>query len=209
MQRTTRMPREQRRAQLLELATGLFSEHGFQGTSMDEIATAAGVTKPVLYQHFASKEELYGVVVEIIGRRLLENIAALGTTTGTTRERARLGLSRFYELITLDNALRLFTGHELVSTEVNSRVGEILDEMAVSLAHVLSRSRRLSEEDARVLGRAMIALTQTTAVLLHDAKDDAHRSEILETMTDVAVGGLTSFEPLENPEVSGEVTARV
>lgn len=207
MQRTTRMPREQRRAQLLDLATRLFSERGYQATSMDDIATAAGVTKPVLYQHFSSKEELFGVVIEIIGERLLENVAALGTVPGTTRERVRLGLTRFYELVSLDDALRLFTGREVISDEVNGRVDEILDQMAVTLAHVLARSRRLSPTDARVLGRGMIALTQTSAVLMHGAADDAEREQTLETMTAVAVGGLTAFEPLDRPEVSGEVSA--
>ena len=52
---TPRMPRAQRRAQLLDLATQVFTEKGFQATSMDDIAAAAGVTKPVLYQHFESK----------------------------------------------------------------------------------------------------------------------------------------------------------
>src|SRR5690625_5722273 len=56
---TSRMPRAQRRTQLLELATSVFTQKGFQATSMDDIAAAAGVTKPVLYQHFDSKETLY------------------------------------------------------------------------------------------------------------------------------------------------------
>ena len=59
MNATLRMPRSQRRAQLLQLATAEFTAKGYQGTSMDDIALAAGVTKPVLYQHFASKEALF------------------------------------------------------------------------------------------------------------------------------------------------------
>src|SRR5690625_1704509 len=69
---TSRMPRAQRRTQLLELATSVFTQKGFQATSMDDIAAAAGVTKPVLYQHFDSKETLYVEVIDITARSLLE-----------------------------------------------------------------------------------------------------------------------------------------
>src|SRR5699024_5118246 len=71
---TARMPRAQRRAQLLELATRMFTEHGFQATSMDHIATAAGVTKPVLYQHFESKETLYIEVLDLIAAGMIDEV---------------------------------------------------------------------------------------------------------------------------------------
>ncbi len=78
MSPTTRMPpRTERRAQLLELATRVFTERGYQATSMDDIARAAGVTKPVLYQHFSSKEDLYGEVIEITGATLLAEVRSI------------------------------------------------------------------------------------------------------------------------------------
>ena len=64
-----RLPAEQRRTQLLEVAIEIFAERGFHATSMDDIAEAAGVTKPVLYQHFRSKRDLYREVLTMeIGR---------------------------------------------------------------------------------------------------------------------------------------------
>ena len=74
---TARMPRAQRRTQLLELATRVFTEKGYQATSMDDIAAAAGVTKPVLYQHFDSKESLYPEVLDIIAEAMLDEVRAL------------------------------------------------------------------------------------------------------------------------------------
>ena len=71
---TARMPRAQRRNQLLELATQVFTEKGYQATSMDDIAAAAGVTKPVLYQHFSSKQSLYIEVLDIIAESMLEEV---------------------------------------------------------------------------------------------------------------------------------------
>ena len=65
------MPADQRRQQLFEVARERFAHQGFHATSMDEIAEAAGVTKPVLYQHFPSKRALYVDILEETGRQLL------------------------------------------------------------------------------------------------------------------------------------------
>lgn len=202
---TPRMPRAQRRAQLLELATRVFTEKGFQATSMDDIAAAAGVTKPVLYQHFDSKETLYVEVLDIISEAMIQEVRAIGEHRGTTVDRVREGLHRFYEFVSLDNSLRLFTGHEVISEEVQERVARVLDRMAIELAGVLTASRRIGTEESRVLGRGVLAITQTTAQLLQGATDEAERESILDTMTTAVVHGLTGFAPLENPRIAGVV----
>ncbi len=204
MSSTPRMPREQRRAQLLELATDLFTERGFQATSMDDIASAAGVTKPVLYQHFASKEDLYGAVVEITGARLLDAVASLAELPGPTEDRVRAGITRFYDLVNLDNALRLFTGYELVSEDLAARVAQVLDEMSVSLATVLAAHRRYHDSQARIVGRSLISLTRSTAMLLHEAADEDERQQILNDVTTLAVHGLSAFTPIEGSDASSE-----
>ena len=66
-----RLPADQRRQQLLDVARDVFAERGFHATSMDEIAEAAGVTKPVLYQHFPSKRSLYVELLTDTGDQLL------------------------------------------------------------------------------------------------------------------------------------------
>src|SRR5699024_1677106 len=180
---TSRMPRAQRRTQLLELATSVFTQKGFQATSMDDIAAAAGVTKPVLYQHFDSKETLYVEVIDITARSLLEGVREIEAVESDTAGRVRHGLERLYQLVNLD------TGHEVISERVRDRVSAVLDEMAIELSGVLTVSRRLSTEQARVVGRALIAITQTTAGLLHQADDEAERGAVLDTMTTFAVHG--------------------
>lgn len=202
---TARMPRAQRRSQLLELATRVFTEKGFQSTSMDDIAAAAGVTKPVLYQHFESKQTLYLEVLDIIAERMIAEVKALGTQPGDTADRVRRGLHRFYEFVALDYSLRLFTGREPISDAVQERVVSVLDRMAIELAAVLSGARRISTEQSRVLGRGLIALTHTTAMLLHDAATEAEREQILDVMTTTIVHGLTGFAPLEQPRITGVV----
>src|SRR5712671_8043196 len=81
-----RMTGKERREQLLEIGRRLFAERGFEGTSIEEIAAQAGVSKPVVYEHFGGKEGLYAVIVdreiEYIVSCIVEAISA-----GSPRER--------------------------------------------------------------------------------------------------------------------------
>jgi AcrR family transcriptional regulator len=72
----TRLPAPRRRRQLLDVATAVFGGSGYHEASMDEVAEAAGVTKPVLYQHFASKRELYLELLDDVGTRLIDAVVA-------------------------------------------------------------------------------------------------------------------------------------
>jgi AcrR family transcriptional regulator len=79
-----RMTGPQRRHQLVEVARGLFAERGFEATSVEEIAQRAGVSKPVVYEHFGGKEGLYAVVVDREMETLLEMI-----TSSLSKNRSR------------------------------------------------------------------------------------------------------------------------
>lgn len=59
-----RLPRDQRRAQLIDVALGVFAENGYAQTTMDEIAQRAAVSKPVLYQHFENKRDLFFTLID-------------------------------------------------------------------------------------------------------------------------------------------------
>src|SRR5688572_12231203 len=98
--RRTRMTGVERRQQLLEIGRKLFAAKGFEGTSVEEIAAAAGVSKPVIYEHFGGKEGLYAVVVDREIDALLSAITATLTSNGTSRqiiERAALALLDYIE----------------------------------------------------------------------------------------------------------------
>src|SRR5438874_7344095 len=82
----------ERRQQLLNVARALFAEKGFEGTSIDEIALRANVSKPVVYEHFGGKEGLYAVVVDREMSALLDGITA--SLTRMTNNRSRLRIER-------------------------------------------------------------------------------------------------------------------
>jgi AcrR family transcriptional regulator len=92
------MNRADRRDQLLETAQRVFTEHGYGPTSMDDVAEAAGVTKPVLYDHFGSKDGLLAAVVERSGQEMLD--ATTGAVQGLDPETAlRQGLTAFFTYV--------------------------------------------------------------------------------------------------------------
>lgn len=83
-----RLPTAERRALIVEAAGRLFGERGYDATRLDDVATAAGVTKPVLYRHFADKQALYLALLQR-HRDDLERFAAVVPEAGTVAERVR------------------------------------------------------------------------------------------------------------------------
>ena len=77
------MTGKERREQLLDIGRALFAERGFEGTSVEEIAHKAGVSKPVVYEHFGGKEGLYAVVVDREMRQLLDTMTGAAHRAGT------------------------------------------------------------------------------------------------------------------------------
>lgn len=83
--RRVRMTGKERREQLLDIGRTLFADKGYEGTSVEEIAARAGVSKPVVYEHFGGKEGLYAVVVDREMRQLLDMVTS-ALTAGHPRE---------------------------------------------------------------------------------------------------------------------------
>ncbi len=94
-----RLPRAEREEQLLSVAQALFAERGFRALSMDEIALRAGVTKPVLYDHFGSKDGLVAACIRRAGAGLLNDVATAVESAGTPEETLRAGFAAFFGFI--------------------------------------------------------------------------------------------------------------
>ena len=94
-----RLPAAERREQLLSVAITVFAEKGFHNTSMNDVADAAGVTKPVLYQHFASKRALYLELLAEIGAELRDTIAKATADAAGPRQQINLGFVAYFEFV--------------------------------------------------------------------------------------------------------------
>jgi AcrR family transcriptional regulator len=96
---STRLSAAERRHQLVEVALRVFAAQGFHGTSMSDIAVAAGVTKPVLYQHFGSKRQLYAELVTEVGNQLQEVIVKAVASAGSPRQMVERGFAAYFEFV--------------------------------------------------------------------------------------------------------------
>jgi AcrR family transcriptional regulator len=90
-----RLARAERERLMLQAAGEAFATHGFHGSSMDEIAGAAGITKPMLYRYFGSKEGLYAAYLRMTGHELVERVRAPDTRGQSPRARLHAGLRAF------------------------------------------------------------------------------------------------------------------
>src|SRR6478609_9667286 len=97
--RVARMSRDQRRAQLLEAANLVFTSKGYHAAAMDDIAEAAGVSKPVLYQHFGSKLDLYLALLDTSCERLVDVVRTALVTTDDNADRVEATMDAFYEFV--------------------------------------------------------------------------------------------------------------
>ena len=94
--RAVRLPKDQRRAQLLDAANDVFTTKGYHASAMDDIAEAAGVSKPVLYQHFASKLDLYLALLDQSCDRLVEIVQDALVSTENNADRVVATVGAFY-----------------------------------------------------------------------------------------------------------------
>jgi len=155
------MPADQRRQQLFEVARERFAQQGFHATSMDEIAEAAGVTKPVLYQHFPSKRALYVELLEETGRQLLSRLAEATERAGSLRERVELGFRAYFRFAVGDRSAFLFLlGTSLRSDPEFARiVEEILDAAAETIATLIEIPA--PEEQRQMLANAIVGMAES------------------------------------------------
>lgn len=93
------MARADRRTQLVDTAEQVFVEHGFATASMEDVADAAGVTKPVIYDHFGSKDGLLAAVVARLGDQMLEQTTAAAAAVTSPEDALREGLTSYFRFV--------------------------------------------------------------------------------------------------------------
>ncbi len=93
------MPRRERRAQLLESALGVFVAQGYHAAAMDDIAERAGVSKPVLYQHFPGKLDLYLALLDVSCDAIIDNCRRALESTQDNKQRVAAAIDVFYEYV--------------------------------------------------------------------------------------------------------------
>jgi AcrR family transcriptional regulator len=142
------MPAQERRAVIFEAALSTFALHGYERAAMDEIAAAAGVSKAVVYDHVASKRQLYTELLEAV-RTDLTNVVedALGYGGSYDESRVRAALDAFFGYVELHPQACRLLFLEVQGANV-SEVGRELDErISARLAGTLGADPRLLPDD--------------------------------------------------------------
>jgi AcrR family transcriptional regulator len=148
----TRTPRAEREQQMIEVASGLFAKRGFGGVSMDDIAKASGITKPMLYAYFDSKEGLFAACAQRAGEHLRDDLRQVGEHRELTPDqRLWQGIQRVFMFVeeNHDGWLLLYPEGGLASGSIGSGAVAARDAMAELLAELFTRTARekgLSEE---------------------------------------------------------------
>ncbi|MPY95330.1 MAG: TetR family transcriptional regulator [Acidimicrobiia bacterium] len=159
-----RLPAAVRRRQLLDVAIGVFSHRGFHSTSMTDVAEAAGVTKPVLYQHFSSKRALYLEVLGDVGLRLRQAIEKATTDAPGPREQVERGLDAFFAFVAEEQEAftLLFGSGTRRDEEFAAFAAQVERSIAQSVAGLLEVSG-LGDAERELLAFAIVGLAEGSA----------------------------------------------
>jgi AcrR family transcriptional regulator len=160
-----RLPRDERRALLLSAALEVFTAAGYHSAAMDEIADRANVSKPVLYQHFPSKLELYLAVLDLHIDSLVFEIQKAIASTPDNKDRVLATVDAYFAFIEKEGeAFRLlFESDMSVEPQVRERLNRMTYDCAAAASAVIAIDTGLSKEASMLLGVGMIGYAQVTA----------------------------------------------
>ena len=184
-----------RREQVLDVALQVFAQHGFHGSSMNDVAEAAGVTKPVLYQHFDSKRDLYHSLLEEVGNRLLTSISKGVAEATDGKSQTRLGFRAYFRWVAEDHDafLLLFGSGSRRDDEFASAVRRITAEAADQIAPLIAVE--IDAEQQRTLAHALVGLAEGASRRLVEAGHDFDPDVVADSVSALAWAGLRAIQP--------------
>jgi AcrR family transcriptional regulator len=163
--RSARLPRLARRTQLLGAAQEVFVAQGYHAAAMDDIADRAGVSKPVLYQHFPGKLELYLALLDQHCESLVGAVRRALESTSDNKLRVAATMNAYFEFVEHENgAFRLVFESDLTNEKaVRDRVNKAELDCALLISAVISDDTGLGQEESMVLAVGLTGISQVTA----------------------------------------------
>src|SRR5580693_8894396 len=197
-----RLTAEQRRGQLFAVAMELFAQRGYRATTMDDIAETAGVTKPLLYQHFASKRALYLELVDSVAQSMLEAIGKAVAAAVGPRQQVEGGFAAYFHLVvTHPEAFTLLFGSNAPNDpELSRAVREVQDTIAEAIDPLIDAG--LDQDHRRMLAYAMVGMAEgashhfvATRNPVARGTELAEAGRLARRLADLAWAGLRSVHP--------------
>jgi AcrR family transcriptional regulator len=160
-----RLPRQERRTQLLDSALGVFVAQGYHAAAMDDIAERAGVSKPVLYQHFPGKLDLYLALLDASCDAVVENCRVALESTQDNKQRVAATMDVFFEYVAGESgAFRLVFESDLTNEPaVRERVDKVTTDCAAMIASVIHEDTGLPDTESRLLAVSLVGMAQVSA----------------------------------------------
>ena len=190
-----RMTAAERREQLVDISRGLFAQRGFDGTSIEEIAARAEVSKPVVYEHFGGKEGLYAVVVDREVRRLL---GMMQDSLKAEHPRVLLEQAAFALLDYIEDApdgFRILVRDSPIGSATGSFVS-IIGDIASRVEYILANEFKARGFDAKVAplyAQMLVGMVGTTGQWWLDARSP-EKKVVAEHLVNLAWNGLAGIE---------------
>jgi AcrR family transcriptional regulator len=194
---SSRLTADARRLQILEVAIDVFGQAGYYGASMNDVADAAGVTKPVLYQHFDSKSELYRALIEEAGTRMLGAIAKASANADGGREQTHLGYQAYFRWVAdrQHEFMLLFGGSARLHAEFSEQIRRITDQAAAAIAPLIAID--IDPEHRDTIAHALIGLAEGASRRLVGLDTDFDADVIAAEVSALAWAGLRAIHPPE------------
>jgi AcrR family transcriptional regulator len=172
-----RLTADARRRQLFDVALSLFAEHGYAATTMDDIAEAAGVTKPLVYQHFESKRALYLELMDVFSRELVTSIVKATANAEGPRRQVELGFAAYFELMVGNEpAFRLLYGRDAPDDpELGAALRRVEETIAQAIDPLIDAG--LDPEHRLLLAHAVVGVAEGASRHWLDARHRALASD--------------------------------
>ena len=192
----SRMTGTQRRAQLVDVARRLFAEKGFDGTSIEEIAARAEVSKPVVYEHFGGKEGIYAVVVDREIQSLtgaLSGALEVGGHPKMLVERTTLALLGYIE--TNEDGFRILVRDSPVA-QATGTFSSLIGDVATQVEHLLADQFKKQGQDPKVApiyAQMLVGMVALTGQWWLDARSPS-KNVVAAHLVNLAWNGLSALE---------------
>ncbi len=194
-EKTNRLPRDERRAQLLVAALEVFTAAGYHSAAMDEIADRAKVSKPVLYQHFPSKLDLYLAVLDLHIDSLVFAIQKAIAANRENSARVAATVEAYFGFIDSEGeAFRLLFESDMnVEPQVRERLNRMTYDCAAAVSAVISIDTGLGKEESMMLAVGIIGTVQTSARHWLDRDGKIDRRRATELVMNLIWRGISGF----------------
>ncbi len=193
--KSARLPRDERRAQLLVAALEVFTVAGYHSAAMDEIADRANVSKPVLYQHFPSKLELYLAVLDMHIDSLVFAIQKAIASNRENSSRVAATVEAYFGFIDSEGeAFRLlFESDMSLEPQVRERLNRMTYDCAAAVSAIISIDTGLGKEESMMLAVGIIGTVQTAARHWLDRDGKIDRQRATELVMNLIWRGISGF----------------